>query len=81
MYQRVFHWVRTAYLDAPSRWLTVASVARACHVEAAVCAQVLDDLVRAKFLVRTAGGSYSRPPAGDALLNRTGARQARGARP
>ena len=80
MYQRVFHWVRTAYLDAPSRWLTVASVARACHVEAAVCAQVLDDLVRAKVLVRTTGGSYGRPP-NDALLNRTGTRQARGARP
>jgi hypothetical protein len=67
MYQQVFHWVRTAYLDAPSRQLTVPLVARSCGVEAEVCAQVLADLVRAGFLERTGSGSYARRRAGEAL--------------
>ena len=76
MYQRVFHWVRTAYLDAPSRQLTAALVERSCGVEPEVCAQVLADLVRAGFLERTASGSYARRRTGEALPAKAGVQRA-----
>ena len=76
MYQLVFHWVRTAYLDVPSRRLTVALVESSCGVKAGVCAQVLGDLVRAGFVERTTSGSYIRRQAGEALLEQSGVRRA-----
>ena len=53
MYQKAFHWVHAAYADGPGRTLTAVQVARACGVDATVCGDVLEDLVRGRILTRT----------------------------
>jgi hypothetical protein len=78
MYQRAFHWVHAAYVDGPTRQLTPVQVERACGVDASVCTQVLEDLVRAKVLVRTPEGAYMRAPReasrGDQVIDNAGRR-------
>jgi hypothetical protein len=59
MYQTAFHWVHAAYVDGPRRRLTAVQVARGCGVDASVCAEVLDDLVRAKILARSDDHEYT----------------------
>ena len=59
MYQKAFHWVHAAYVDGPRLRLTAAQVARGCGVDASVCAEVLEDLVRARILVRSDDHEYT----------------------
>ena len=59
-YQQAFHWIRTVCLDAPTARLSIDRVHRACGVAPRVCGQVLEDLVRARFLVRASDHEYLR---------------------
>jgi hypothetical protein len=59
-YQRAFHWIRSAYLDAPGEVLSAERVHDKSGVARDVCGQVLEDLVRAGFLMRASNGHYVR---------------------
>jgi hypothetical protein len=59
-YRQAFDRIRSEFLEMPGMWLTPEQVARLSGVERAVCACVLDDLVRAKFLNLLPNGSYGR---------------------
>jgi hypothetical protein len=68
--------IRAEYLEMPGLCLTPEQMQRLCGVERALCQQVLDKLVDAKFLCLKANGTYarltdgqpSRPPAAKASL-------------
>jgi hypothetical protein len=59
-YRQAFERIRAEYAEMPGMRLTAAQVKRLSGVGLAVCRQVLDDLVRARFLEARPDGSYSR---------------------
>jgi hypothetical protein len=59
-YQQAFQRIRAEYLEMPGMRLTPAEVQRLSGAEISICVQVLDDLVRAKFLHTGPDGSYVR---------------------
>jgi hypothetical protein len=59
-YEQAFQRIRAEYLEMPGMRLTPAQVERLSGVEASVCRQVLNDLVRAKFLRVSADGTFVR---------------------
>jgi DNA-binding IclR family transcriptional regulator len=61
-YQQAFERVRGEFLEAHTTRLTPEQVERQSGVERAICERVLDDLVRAGVLRRSADGSYGRSP-------------------
>ena len=52
---------RGEYLEMPGLRLTVAQAARLWALDPLMSAQVLDDLARTGFLVRSRDGAYLRP--------------------
>jgi hypothetical protein len=59
-YYEAFDRIRAEYMEMPGMRLTPQQVQRLSGIDAAVCARVLDDLVRAKFLRVGPGGAYLR---------------------
>jgi hypothetical protein len=52
--------VRAEFVEMPGLKLTLCQAARLCAMDAAVCAEVLAALVRARFLVETRNASFMR---------------------
>lgn len=63
--------LRAEYREMPGMRLTAAQVQRLCGIERAICQEVLDQLVAAKFLWVNAHGAYARLPGGDVSRLRT----------
>lgn len=59
-YEQAFRRVRSEYEAMPGMRLTPPQVERLSGVERSVCKRVLDDLLRAKFLVIEHDGTYAR---------------------
>ena len=59
-YEQAFNRIRAEYTEMPGMRLIPDQVARLSGVDSAVCRLVLDDLVRAKFLIIYANGTYAR---------------------
>jgi hypothetical protein len=68
-YQQVFERIRAEYVEMPGMQLTLAQVHRLSGVDRSICQQVLDDLVRAKFLRMAHDGRYRRLTDGKASLS------------
>jgi hypothetical protein len=58
--RRTIERLRAEFLEMPGLRLSVAQTQRLCGVDQALCRQVLDTLVDAKFLRLNADGTYSR---------------------
>jgi hypothetical protein len=58
--ERLLERIRAEYLEMPGLCLTPVQMQRPCGVERALCQQVLDTLVDAKFLCLMANGTYAR---------------------
>jgi hypothetical protein len=52
--------MRAEFMEMPGLKLTLCQAARLCAMDAAVCAEVLAALVRARFLVETRNASFMR---------------------
>jgi hypothetical protein len=65
--------LRAEYREMPGMRLTAAQVQRLCGIERAICQEVLDQLVAAKFLWVNAHGAYARLPEGEVSRLRTAA--------
>jgi len=52
--------IRAEYLEVPGQHLTKPQVRRLWHLDAVVCDELLDILVRGAFLRRTEAGAYVR---------------------
>ena len=63
--------LRAEYREMPGMRLTAEQVQRLCGIERAMCQEVLDELVAAKFLWVNAHGAYARLPDGDVSRLRT----------
>jgi hypothetical protein len=59
-YRQALHRIRAEYLEMPGMRLTPEQVRRLSGVEASICDQVLEELVRAKFLRLGADGTFVR---------------------
>lgn len=59
-YRQAFDRIRAEYLEMPGMRLTAAQVQRLSGVDIAICARVLEDLVRAQFLHMWPDGSYTK---------------------
>jgi hypothetical protein len=59
-YQQAFNRIRAEFSEMPGMILTAEQVRRLCGVDLVVCRDVLDDLVRAKFLASDDSGGYRR---------------------
>jgi hypothetical protein len=59
-YQLAFNRIRAEFVEMPGMTLTPEQVRRLCGVELSVCEGVLNDLVRARFLVLDSDGYYRR---------------------
>jgi hypothetical protein len=57
--------LRAEYREMPGMRLTAAQVHRLCGIERAMCQEVLDKLVAARFLWVNAHGAYARLPEGE----------------
>lgn len=66
-YQQAFERIRSEYLEMPGMRLTAPQVHRLSGVEIAICAVVLEDLVRAGFLHKGPDGRYGRGGSGEHL--------------
>jgi hypothetical protein len=58
--ERLLERIRAEYLEMPGLCLTPEQMQRLCGLERALCQQVLDTLVDAKFLCLKANGTYAR---------------------
>jgi hypothetical protein len=63
-YEQALARIRAEYQEMPGMRLTPEQVERLCGVDCSVCAEVLDALVKAKFLSLRRDGSYRRVAAG-----------------
>ena len=52
--------IRAEYLEMPGMRLTIPQVQRLCGGERAVCKEVLDRLVKERFLYQQHDGTYAR---------------------
>lgn len=68
-YRQAFDRIRAEYQEMPGMRLTLQQVERLSGVEASTCRRVLDDLVRARFLLAESDGTYLRATA-DAIGDR-----------
>jgi hypothetical protein len=59
-YEQVFNRIRAEYVEMPGMRLRPEQVERLSGVNRSVCTLVLDDLVRAQFLVLGRDGAYAR---------------------
>jgi hypothetical protein len=59
-YREAFERIRAEFSEMPGMRLTPEQVERLSGVDRAVCQDVLEDLVRAKFLDRLSNGSYGK---------------------
>jgi hypothetical protein len=60
-YQRALERIQAEYREMPGMRLTTEQVQRLCGVDRAICLQVLEDLVRARFLECGRDHRYARP--------------------
>ena len=68
--------IRSEFLEMPGMRLTAPQVERLCGVDAALCRQVLSELVESRFLTHDVDGAYTRPTVdGMATVSRTGRRR------
>jgi hypothetical protein len=58
--QRLVDRVRAEYLEMPGMKLQPEQIQRLCGLDASLCRDVLDSLVRSGFLASGADGSYAR---------------------
>ena len=63
-FDRLLHRVRAEYLEMPGLRLTLPQAARLWGLDRETCVGLLDVLVKAGFLVRTADGGHVRSDAG-----------------
>jgi DNA-binding response OmpR family regulator len=73
-YAQALQRIRAEYLEMPAMRLTPEQVQRLCGLNAGVCQQVLDALVRIQFLRTGADGLYTRATNG-ALAHPSGSRR------
>jgi hypothetical protein len=59
-YEQAFNRIRAEYVEMPGMQLTPEQVERLSGVNCSVCRLVLDDLVRAHFLVIGRDGTYAK---------------------
>jgi hypothetical protein len=59
-YEQAFQHIRAEYVEMPGMRLTPEQMERLSGVNRSVCTLVLDDLVRAQFLVISRDGTYAR---------------------
>jgi hypothetical protein len=57
-YQLAFNRIHAEFVEMPGMTLTAEQVGRLCGVELSICQGVLNDLVRAQFLVPNPDRSY-----------------------
>jgi hypothetical protein len=69
-YRQAFDRIRAEFLEMPGMRLTANQVHRLCGVDVTICATVLEDLVRARFLQIGPDGTYWRRTA-DSVMRRT----------
>jgi hypothetical protein len=72
--------IRAEYLEMPSPRLTVEQLQRLSGVERTVCQQVVDSLVKAKFLCVKSDGAYTRLTDGDVSRQRAAKEELRSGR-
>jgi hypothetical protein len=75
-YQQAFERIRAEFMETPGMRLTPEQVSRLAGVDRAVCRSVLEDLVRAGFLIGS-NGSYIRRQHEVAPVSRSGLRRTR----